>query len=46
MGTLARTGMPGVVIGNTAERILDDVTCSVIAVKPPGFVSPVASLAR
>ncbi len=41
MGTLARTGTPGVLIGNTAERILDDVKCSVIAVKPPGFVSPI-----
>ncbi len=43
MGTLARTGIPGVLIGNTAERILDEVKCSVIAVKPPGFVSPIAS---
>jgi universal stress protein E len=43
MGTLARTGIPGVLIGNTAERILDEVKCSVIAVKPPGFVSPITS---
>ncbi len=41
MGTLARTGIPGVLIGNTAERILDEVKCSVFAVKPPGFVSPI-----
>jgi len=26
---------------NTAEQVLDDVGCSVIAVKPPGFKSPV-----
>ncbi len=41
MGTVARTGVRGLVMGNTAETILDDVNCSVIAVKPPGFVSPI-----
>lgn len=41
MGTLARAGLRGVLIGNTAERMLDHVDASVIAVKPPGFVSPV-----
>lgn len=41
MGTVARSGLSGLVMGNTAERILDDVRCSVIAVKPPGFVSPI-----
>jgi len=41
MGTVARTGVTGLVIGNTAETVLDDVRCSVIAIKPPGFVSPV-----
>lgn len=41
MGTVARTGLPGFVIGNTAERILNRLSCSVLTVKPPGFVSPV-----
>lgn len=41
MGTVARTGIPGLIIGNTAESILDQLRCSVLAVKPPGFVSPV-----
>lgn len=41
MGTVARTGLSGVIIGNTAEDILNNVDCSVIAVKPPGFVSPI-----
>lgn len=40
MGTVARTGISGLVMGNTAEQILDDVGCSMIAVKPPGFRSP------
>ncbi len=41
IGTVARTGVTGIVIGNTAESVLDDVRCSVIAVKPPDFVSPI-----
>jgi nucleotide-binding universal stress UspA family protein len=42
MGTVARTGVPGLFMGNTAETILDQLECSVLAVKPPGFVTPVA----
>lgn len=42
MGTVCRTGIPGFIIGNTAERVLDTVDCSVFTVKPDGFVSPVA----
>ncbi|KJS02759.1 MAG: universal stress protein [Desulfobulbaceae bacterium BRH_c16a] len=41
MGTVARTGISGVIIGNTAETILDQLTCSVLAIKPPGFKTPV-----
>ena len=41
MGTIARTCIPGLIIGNTAEAILDQLDCSVLALKPPGFVSPV-----
>jgi universal stress protein E len=41
MGTLARTGLAGLFIGNTAETVLNRVGCSVVAVKPDGFVSPV-----
>ncbi len=41
MGTLARTGIPGFVIGNTAENTARQVRCSLIAVKPNGFVSPI-----
>lgn len=44
MGTVARTGVRGLIIGNTAESVVDNVRCSVIAVKPPGFVSPVQTL--
>ncbi len=41
MGTVARTGIAGLLIGNTAEAILEQLQCSVLAVKPPGFVSPI-----
>ncbi|MEX2488349.1 MAG: universal stress protein [Pseudomonadales bacterium] len=41
MGTVARTGIAGLFIGNTAETILEQLQCSVLAVKPIGFVSPV-----
>jgi len=41
MGTVARTGIPGLIMGNTAETILNNIGCSVLAVKPPGFISPV-----
>lgn len=41
MGSVARTGIPGFIIGNTAESILGQVKCSVLVVKPDGFISPV-----
>ncbi|MDF5010076.1 universal stress protein, partial [Vibrio parahaemolyticus] len=41
MGTLARTGISGYVIGNTAENILQSINCSLVALKPDGFVSPI-----
>ncbi len=41
MGTLGQLGQHGMFIGDTAERILNRLECSVLAVKPDGFVSPV-----
>jgi nucleotide-binding universal stress UspA family protein len=41
MGTVARTGLPGMIMGNTAEAVLDRVKCAVLAIKPDGFISPV-----
>jgi nucleotide-binding universal stress UspA family protein len=41
MGTLGRSGIPGLFIGNTAEEVLQNTRSSILAVKPPGFVSPV-----
>jgi len=42
MGTVARTGIRGFIMGNTAETILEQLDCSVLAIKPRGFVTPVA----
>lgn len=42
LGTLCRTGIKGFLMGNTAESILADVKCSILALKPEGFQSTVA----
>lgn len=42
MRTVARTGLSGVIIGNTAEDVLNSIACSVVAIKPASFVSPTA----
>jgi nucleotide-binding universal stress UspA family protein len=41
MGTLTRTGVAGLFIGDTAETILNRVTCSVLTAKAPGFITPI-----
>lgn len=41
MGTIGRIGLPGLVIGNTAESILEQVECSVLAIKPASFITPI-----
>lgn len=41
MGTLGRSGTPGLFISSTAEMVLEQISCSVLAVKPPGFRTPV-----
>ena len=41
LGTVARSGLGGFFIGNTAEEILDRVNCSVLALKPYQFKSSI-----
>ena len=41
MGSVCRTGIAGFLIGNTAEEVLNQVDCSVLTIKPQGFVTPV-----
>ena len=41
LGTVGRSGIKGVLLGNTAEKVLDACDCSILTVKPAGFVSPI-----
>jgi universal stress protein E len=41
MGTVGRSGVSGLLMGNTAEKILHSISCSVLAVKPDTFHSPI-----
>jgi nucleotide-binding universal stress UspA family protein len=41
LGTLARSGLTGLLVGNTAEAVLHRLDCSVLALKPLDFISPV-----
>jgi nucleotide-binding universal stress UspA family protein len=43
MGTVARSGVAGLIMGNTAERVLQRLRGSVVAIKPEGFKSPIAA---
>ena len=44
MGSVARHGVSGLLLGNAAERVLRQVDCSVLTVKPMDFVSPIAPI--
>jgi universal stress protein E len=46
MGAISRTGFKRFLIGNTAERIVDDLTCDVLVVKPREFISKVKPASR
>jgi universal stress protein E len=46
MGAVARSGAKQLLIGNTAERILDDLACDILVIKPQKFRSKIASSAR
>ena len=42
MGTVARTDLAGLLVGNTSEAVLSQINSSILAIKPPGFISPVS----
>lgn len=44
IGTVARTGISGVLIGNTAEAILDDLTCDILVIKPESISAELEEL--
>jgi len=41
MGTIARSGLGGLCIGNTAEKTLRRLECSLLALKPDDFKCPI-----
>lgn len=41
MGTLGRSGIPGFLIGQNSETVLQRINSSVITLKPAGFQSPI-----
>ena len=43
MGTVARSGISGALLGNTAEEVLPQLHGSILAIKPDDFVSPVSA---
>ncbi|WP_304640625.1 universal stress protein [Pseudomonas sp.] len=40
MGAVSRSRLDAALLGHTAERLLDDVPCDVLVIKPDGFVDP------
>ena len=46
MGAVSRSALRRFVIGNTAERILGDLQCDVLVVKPARFVTRVSRTRR
>jgi universal stress protein E len=46
MGAVSRSGLKRLVVGDTAERILDALACDVLVVKPAQFASRVSSRSR
>jgi len=46
MGAVSRRGLKGMFIGNTAERLLDELPCDLLVVKPADFAARVARARR
>jgi len=46
MGAVSRSGLKGLLIGNTAERMLDRLGCDMLIVKPADFRQPVSEIPR
>lgn len=41
LGCVGRTGISAALIGNTAENVIDQLNCDLLALKPDGFISPI-----
>ncbi len=42
LGTTGRVGLSAIFIGNTAEHTIDQLDCDLLAIKPDGYISPLA----
>lgn len=42
IGSVGRTGLSAALIGNTAEHVIDNLDCDVLALKPDDYTSPLA----
>lgn len=40
LGTIGRTGITAALLGNTAEHVIEQLDCDLLAIKPEGFRSP------
>ena len=40
MGAISRSKLQSALIGHTAERLLDEVACDLLIIKPEGFIDP------
>ncbi|MEZ6035434.1 MAG: universal stress protein [Planctomycetaceae bacterium] len=46
IGTVGRSGIKGLLLGNTAEKVLDTCDCSILTIKPDDFVSPIQPISK
>ena len=44
LGTVARSGISGLFIGNTAESVMEHTQSDVVVVKQADFISPIRSV--
>tara|TARA_R110001583_G_scaffold195499_1_gene374355 strand:+ start:13939 stop:14874 length:936 start_codon:yes stop_codon:yes gene_type:complete len=41
LGTIGRSGLSATLLGHTAEQVIDQLDCDLLALKPEGFESPI-----
>jgi universal stress protein E len=41
LGTVGRSGLSATLLGHTAEQVIDQLDCDLLALKPEGFKSPI-----
>lgn len=46
MGAISRTGLERLMLGSTAQRVMDRVPCDILVIKPRGFRSPISRAGR